>query len=108
MGAVFFLGVFWTIIGIINLCGHQFMVIKPEYKNRSWTKEYIRFRGKSMIMAGVPWILLFIVTYNMDLKFVIMMIWYIVVSIPAFMYSIIYDRRYEKMLEEELGLNRGD
>ena len=97
MNIFLFLGIFWSIYGVLGLFGFQ--VIPSKYKGKSWTKSYIRCRGVSWMLLGFPWLACYIVIHNMNIKYFIVVIIYTIVSIPSIIYTIAYDRKYKPLLK---------
>lgn len=70
MGVILALGILWTLRGIAGILGFQ--VINEKYKNHDWTASYIRYRGKSWLMIGIPWLILYLLTYGRDINKLLM------------------------------------
>lgn len=98
MKSVFYISLFWTIYGFAGLFGFQ--IIPEKYKEYSWTKEYIRFRGKSWLMVGMPYLCLCFVEPLLDLSVEQISVALVVLGIPSVVYSLVKERKYKSMLIE--------
>ena len=97
MATMLILAIGWGIRGILSLLGIRF--IPDNYKEKSWTKNYIYHLGISDLMIACPWLILYIATrYNDIDKFMVMFIM-LAVSIPGIVYTFVYDRKYKAMLK---------
>ena len=103
MSVMFVMSIFWTIYGIAGLLGYQ--NIPEKYRGHSWTKDLIRCQGKSWLMLGVPWMMVYLaatfVFADMSIKTGTWLIFDLVVAIPGLIYTVIWDRKYKAMLEAE-------
>ena len=52
MKVIMWIGICWTIYGILELIGIQH--IPQKYKGKTWTKDYARSHGLSWLMIGIP------------------------------------------------------
>ncbi len=93
-------GLVWTIYGA---CGflYGWQMIPEKYKGKSWTREYIRFRGLIWLFLGVPWLLLYGVAKTAELSLGVTITLMIVLSLPANIYSHVREKKYKALLEEE-------
>lgn len=96
MKTILALGIFWIGYGIAGLFGLQ--VIPEKYKGKDWTKSYIRYRGISWIMIGIPWLILYMIIRDRNLGTFIMSFLLIVCAIPSLVCSIADERKYKAML----------
>ena len=96
MMVMLFLGVFYLIYGILGLFGVQ--IIPSEYKGKNWTKSYIRCRGVSWMLLGVPWLVFYLTAHDMNID-IIMVIILVIISIPSIVFSFFYERKYKTMLK---------
>lgn len=92
-------GVFFVIYGIGGLCGIQMM--QDKYRGKSWSKSYTQFRGKAWILLGVPWIAAHTLTYDKGFGTLNMVLIIAVCSIPAAVYAVINQRKYNALLDAE-------
>lgn len=99
MKVILSLGIFWTLYGIAGILGFQ--VINRKYRNHDWTTNYIRYRGISWLMLGVPLLILCLLTYGRDIDRLVMCLLILLCGVPAIGYTIINDRKYARMLKEE-------
>jgi len=103
MNVLLFMSVFWILYGIAGLLGFQ--NIPTKYKGHSWTKDYIRSQGLTWLILGLPWFgfclvrtfLLAEADITTGLSIVILLL----LSIPAVVVSIIYEKKYKAMLAAE-------
>ncbi len=98
MTVVLSLGIFWTLYGAAGLLGFQ--VIGEEYKNHDWTPSYIRYRGISWLMLGIPYLMLCLLTYDKHINPAVMCLLILLCGTPSVVYSIVMDRKYKRMLKE--------
>ena len=96
MNIILFMGVFWSIYGILGLFGIQIIPLK--YKGKDWTRSYIRCCGVSWMLLGFPWLVFVLVTHSMNIDYYVAVIVLIVVSIPSLIYTVAYDRKYKTLL----------
>ncbi len=93
------LGIVWTVYGLLGLL--EFQVIPDKFKGKEWTKSYIRSQGVSWLLLGIPWLIIYAVTHDMNLKTSTMAIILVVAALPTLVYGIINDRKYKKLLKEQ-------
>ena len=93
------LGIFWTVYGIVGLLGFQ--VISPRFKGYPWTKKYIRCRGLSWLMLGIPWSILGFVLHKMDIGAGITIFIMLIAALPSLVYSVLLEKKFEELLENE-------
>lgn len=103
MEVIFVMGIFWTLYGIAGLLGHQ--NIPAKYKGHTWTKDIIRCQGKTWLMLGVPWILLYLAAtfFFVDLN-IKMGTWILIAAlatVPGLVYTVIWEQKYKRLLAEE-------
>lgn len=99
MTVVLVMGIFWTLYGAAGLLGFQ--VIGEEYKNHDWTPGYIRYRGISWLMVGIPCLMLCLLTYGKHIDPDVMCLLIMLCGTPSVVYSIVMERKYKRMLKEE-------
>ena len=97
MDIILFMGIFWSIYGILGLFGIQY--IPPTYRGKSWTPDYIRCRGVTWVLVGFPWLVFFLAAHSMNIERLIAVIILIAISTPSILYTVVYDRRYRAMLK---------
>lgn len=103
MNVLLFMSVFWILYGIAGLLGFQ--NIPAKYKGHSWTKDYIRSQGLTWLILALPWFgfslvrtfLLAEADITTGLSIVILLL----LSIPAVVVSIVYEKKYKAMLAAE-------
>ena len=103
MNVLLFMSVFWILYGIAGLLGFQ--NIPAKYKGHSWTKDYIRSQGLTWLILGLPWFGLYLVrsfllaeaNITTGQSVVILLL----LSIPAVVVSIVYEKKYKAMLAAE-------
>ena len=95
MNTIIFMGVFWSIYGVLGLFGIQ--IIPSKYKGKNWTKSYTRCCGVSWMLLGFPWLVFALVTHSMSIDYFIVVIVLITLSIPSLVYTLAYDRKYKTM-----------
>ncbi len=96
MGVLLGLGIFWTLYGIAGLFGFQ--VIPEKYQNREWTVRYIRYRGISWLMIGVPFLLLYLLLYGREMDTFIKCLLILLCGLPSIVYSFAMERNYRRKL----------
>ena len=103
MYVLLFMSVFWILYGIAGLLGFQ--NIPAKYKGHSWTKDYIRSQGLNWLILGLPWFGFYLVrtfllaeaAITSGMSVVILLL----LSIPALILSVIYEKKYKAMLAAE-------
>ena len=99
MYVILILSIFWSVYGILGLLGFQ--VIPEEYKGKAWTTKYIRCRGLSWIILGLPWLAVHLIAgYIRANKYVELGI-LIAIAIPSIIYSFAYEKKYKALLKNE-------
>lgn len=99
MRVILWLGIFYTIYGFAGLLGLQ--NIPEKYKGKDWTKRYIRAKGISWLMIGIPWIVLYCNLNGKDIEKATVMILIILCGIPSVLYSYFNSRKYNAILRSE-------
>ena len=98
MNSLTIVGIIWVFYGVLGLFGVQ--NIPDKFKVPGIEKDYKKFSGKSWIIQGVCWVVFgiaeSIIDFNMKGTLIIAMI----LVIPAVIYSIIGQRKFEKLLKE--------
>lgn len=97
MMVILFLGIFYSIYGILGLFGVQ--VISSEYKGKKWTKGYICCRGVSWLLLGFPWLAFYLIVHSMNINTLIEALILIAISIPSVVFSFLSERKYKSMLK---------
>ena len=72
-----------------------------KFKDKSWTKHYIRYQGISWLLLGIPWIVLDVITEDKGFGMPVMLFLILACSLPGFVYTVILDRRYTAKLKLE-------
>ena len=105
MFAVISMGIFYSVYGVLGLLGVQ--VIPSEYRGKPWTKSYIRCRGISWVIVGIPWLVFYLIVRDMEINKLILVLILIGISFPSIIYSIAFERKYKALLknEQESGLS---
>lgn len=104
MATLLSLGIFWTFYGILGLCGIQ--RIPSEYKNKAWTKQYIRSCGIGWLMIGVPWILLYAALSRHPVSPPVMALLIVLLALPASIFSFCIEKKYKAKCAEGKDLER--
>lgn len=99
MTVLLWLGIFWTLYGIAGILGVQ--CVPSKYKNKVWTKQYIRSCGISWLMIGIPWLLLYAVASRYYITWPITAIFIVLFSIPSIIFSARIEKKYKAKLAEE-------
>lgn len=99
MGTILVIGIIWTLYGLAGLFGIQ--KIPSKFKDKSWTKHYIRYQGISWLLLGIPWIVLDVITEDKGFGMPVMLFLILAYSLPGFVYTVILDRRYTAKLKLE-------
>ena len=100
MDIIFAFGIVWVIYGFAGLLGFQ-VAIPKKAKARTWTKRYIRSQGLSWILLGVPWIILACASNGSNMHISTKILSLVLCSVPALLFTIIYDRKYKAIINEE-------
>lgn len=98
MIVILVMGVFWIVYGIAGLLGFQ--VLPEAYKGKDWSRSYIRFRGISWLMVGVPWLSVYLIFRDMIIDRRTVCIILVLCALPSFIYSIIKERQYRAFLDK--------
>lgn len=108
MDVLFVMSIFWIGYGILGLFGIQ--NIPAKYKGHSWTKDYIRKQGITWLIVGVPWLAFYFVRTllfpDTDLNTGIELLILIVLSLPALITTIIWEKKYKALLAAETGAEK--
>ena len=99
MGTILVIGIIWALYGLAGLFGIQ--KIPSKFKDKSWTKHYIRYQGISWLLLGIPWIVLDVITEDKGFGMPVMLFLILACSLPGFVYTVILDRRYTAKLKLE-------
>jgi len=99
MGVILAMGIFWTLYGLAGIFGFQ--VINDRYRNHDWTKEYIRFRGISWLMMGVPFIILYLLTFDKNIDKNVLCLLALACGTPSIVYSFVKERKYKRLLKDK-------
>lgn len=99
MNVILYLGVFWTIYGILGIFGFQ--VINEKYRNHDWTRSYIRYRGISWLMLGIPWLVIYLLANGKDISGPVLCSLLLLCGAPSIAYTMISERKYEHMIQEK-------
>ena len=99
MGTILVIGIIWTLYGLAGLFGIQ--KIPSKFKDKSWTKHYIRYQGISWLLLGIPSIVLDVITEDKGFGMPVMLFLILACSLPGFVYTVILDRRYTAKLKLE-------
>ena len=103
MNVLLFMSVFWILYGIAGLLGFQ--NIPAKYKGYSWTKDYTRSQGLTWLILGLPWFGFYLVrTFLLteaDITTGLSIAILLLLSIPAVVVSIVYEKKYKTMLAAE-------
>lgn len=99
MGIILGLGIFGILYGIAGILGFQ--VINKKYRNHDWTKNYIHRCGMSWLMIGIPWLILYLLTYDKDINRLVMCLLILLCGVPSIIYTIINDRKFKHILEAQ-------
>lgn len=99
MGTILVIGIIWTLYGLAGLFGIQ--KIPSKFKDKFWTKHYIRYQGISWLLLGIPWIVLDVITEDKGFGMPVMLFLILACSLPGFVYTVILDRRYTAKLKLE-------
>ena len=93
------LGIFYSLYGVLGLLGVQ--VIPSEYRGKPWAKSYIRCRGISWVIVGIPWLVFYLIVRDMEINKLICVVILIAISLPSIIYSIVFERKYKALLKNE-------
>lgn len=93
------LGIFWIGYGILGLKGIQ--KIPRKYKGTFLEKDYKKFSDKGYVLLGVLCIVVFVFSEIIDLPFGPAVIADIIIFTPVIVYTIVGDRKFKKLFEEE-------
>lgn len=98
------MGIFWTFYGILGLCGIQ--RIPSKYKNKTWTKQYIRSCGLGWLMCGIPWILLYFALSRHPVSPPIMALLIVLLALPSLIFFSYIEKKYKAKCAEEQDAER--
>ncbi len=100
MNSQFTLSLMWLLWGIIGLLG--FSKIAPKkFKNKPWTKQYIRYSSFTWIIFGLPYLLFASVVGAEATDFGDSMRFLFLALITALPYSMWVERKFSARLKEE-------
>lgn len=99
MKVVLFLGLFDIIYGILGLFGIQ--NISQRYRGTSFEREYKSYCGKSNILTGIPWVIVYFIAKSLQPEFAQFCILIIAGSLPSIIYCLVVEKKFKKMLEAE-------
>lgn len=99
MTVLLWLGIFWTFYGIAGILGVQH--VPSKYKNKVWTKQYIRLCGIGWLMIGIPWILLYTAISHYNITWTIASFLIVLLSIPSIIFNICVEKKYKAKLGEK-------
>ena len=99
METILYLGIFWTVYGVIGLFGFQ--IIPSKFKGYSWTRDYIRLQAKTWLMLGVPWIVISFIAPALNMGRGWTTVAIIAVAIPSLVYSGVNEKKYMRLLDIE-------
>ena len=99
MSTILFMGIFYLIYGVLGLFGIQ--IIPEEYRGKKWTKGYIRCCGAMWLGVGIPWLVFYLIAHDMNIKPYIGAVILIAISLPSFLFSFFYEKKYKAMLKNE-------
>jgi hypothetical protein len=99
MGIILLFGIFWAICGILSLFGIQY--IPEQYKNKSWTKDYVRSRGICWLLFGLSDFVIYFVLSAFNVTWLVVAGLLIFCNIPPTVYSSNIDKKYQEKLESE-------
>lgn len=94
------LAVFWTFYGFAGILGFQ--RIPAKYKNKVWTKDYIRSCGMAWLTLGVPSLLLYAVASRFYMPWAVTASLIVLLTVPSIVFSCRIERKFKAKLEEEL------
>lgn len=99
MDTILVIGIIWTLYGLAGLFGIQ--KIPSKFKDKSWTRHYIRYQGISWLLLGIPWIILGVSTEGKGVGMPAILFLILACSLPGFIYTVILDRRYTAKIKLE-------
>ena len=99
MDTMLMFGIFWTLYGFLGVIGIQ--KINEEYKGTSFEKEYKKFVGISWLLSCIPCIARHFLFECTNVLLVIKWLLLAVSAIPSIWYSVVGDKKYKKLFEEE-------
>ena len=101
MNVILTMSTFWTAYGIVGILGFQ--VIRREYRGHSWTRSYIRLRGVSWLLLGIPWLLLNrIAAYtSVDIGTDLLCFILLVLAMPSIIIAFLVEKKYRNVLKNE-------
>ena len=99
MEVLFAISVFYICYGIFGFFGK--MNISEKYKGHEWTKDYIRGLAVSYILLGIPYLILYLAFRQYDPSYLKMILFIILAGLPALIFIIFHERKYNKLLKKE-------
>lgn len=98
MTVLFLMSIFYIIYGIFGLFGK--INIPKKFKGYKWTKDYTKISGVSYLLLGFPWLILSIAFSLYNPGYGKMILFVILCSLPALIFSIYNEIKYLKMIKK--------
>lgn len=95
---VLIFSIFYIIYGIFGLFGIQ--NISEKFKNRPWTRQYIRICGVSDLLLGVPWAAAWLLLRNTSLSTSRQIVLYVALALPSLALTVAADVKYRRLLKQ--------
>ncbi len=92
MTTILIMSLFWILYGVLGLFGIQ--MIPAKYRGHDWTKDYIRYRGISWILLGVPYLAISLFAYGDPLPIILMILGS---AVPSLVYTIVKEKQYKTL-----------
>ena len=99
MEVLFAMSLFDICYGILGLFGK--MNIAEKFKGHEWTKDYIRGLAIAYILLGIPYLILYLAFRQYDTGYVKMFLFIILAGLPALIFIIFHERKYNKLLKKD-------
>ncbi len=100
MNHILYISLIWIAFGIAGLFGFQFVTPKKN-KGKPWTKDFIRYRGLSLLMLAIPWLLFYLLFHEDSFEFLTELAILIACALPSIIFDIHIHNKYKKLLKEE-------
>ncbi len=100
MEYIFYVSIFWIAFGIAGLFGFQ-VVVPNKFKGKLWARDYIRDRGLSLLMLGIPWLLFYLLSRNSNIATLTEIQILLACALPSIIFDIIKHKKYKRLLKED-------
>ena len=99
MEVLLMMSIFDICYGILGLFGK--MNIPEKFQGHEWTKDYTRGMAISQLLLGIPWLILYFAFKQYDPGYIKMFLIIILAALPALIFIIFHERKYNKLLKKD-------